>query len=196
MPKRIGNLLPVMTDRNFIRGEMLEHAKKRMDDPTTVPALLHADECVAQVQHWIICGDWVPSKPIRTRHYEPSNGKLRDIDYVPFWPDGVMHWILIDSIYDRVVPKLDPYCVAGIRGRGPHSTKKHVEYWIKTDRAGTKYGAELDIHHNFPETDHDFVMYGYRQLIKDKYWLRLADAVRSEERRVGKECRSRWSPYH
>lgn len=52
-----------------------------------------------------------------------------------------------------------------------------MEYWIKTDRAGTKYGAELDIHHNFPETDHDFAMYGYRQLIKDKYWLRLADAV-------------------
>src|SRR2546429_5304369 len=24
----------------------------------------------------------------------------------------------------------------------------------------------------------------------------LLDAVRSEERRVGKECRSRWSPYH
>src|SRR3712207_6912195 len=24
----------------------------------------------------------------------------------------------------------------------------------------------------------------------------IAEAVRSEERRVGKECRSRWSPYH
>src|SRR5256884_6052953 len=24
----------------------------------------------------------------------------------------------------------------------------------------------------------------------------LASAIRSEERRVGKECRSRWSPYH
>ena len=24
----------------------------------------------------------------------------------------------------------------------------------------------------------------------------LAAVVRSEERRVGKECRSRWSPYH
>ena len=24
----------------------------------------------------------------------------------------------------------------------------------------------------------------------------LLDEVRSEERRVGKECRSRWSPYH
>ena len=25
---------------------------------------------------------------------------------------------------------------------------------------------------------------------------RTAELVRSEERRVGKECRSRWSPYH
>src|SRR5256884_8651055 len=33
------------------------------------------------------------------------------------------------------------------------------------------------------------------------YWanskaLALAGIIRSEERRVGKECRSRWSPYH
>ena len=26
--------------------------------------------------------------------------------------------------------------------------------------------------------------------------VRTTQAVRSEERRVGKECRSRWSPYH
>ena len=33
-----------------------------------------------------------------------------------------------------------------------------------------------------------------------KYWHqssdRLVPSIRSEERRVGKECRSRWSPYH
>ena len=27
-------------------------------------------------------------------------------------------------------------------------------------------------------------------------WARGPSTVRSEERRVGKECRSRWSPYH
>ena len=27
-------------------------------------------------------------------------------------------------------------------------------------------------------------------------WLRAKVPARSEERRVGKECRSRWSPYH
>ena len=27
-------------------------------------------------------------------------------------------------------------------------------------------------------------------------WISAVNAPRSEERRVGKECRSRWSPYH
>src|SRR2546429_9857851 len=28
------------------------------------------------------------------------------------------------------------------------------------------------------------------------HWRPIGFALRSEERRVGKECRSRWSPYH
>ena len=28
------------------------------------------------------------------------------------------------------------------------------------------------------------------------YHVTVVDLLRSEERRVGKECRSRWSPYH
>ena len=30
----------------------------------------------------------------------------------------------------------------------------------------------------------------------DDYHTDYSDGSRSEERRVGKECRSRWSPYH
>ena len=30
----------------------------------------------------------------------------------------------------------------------------------------------------------------------DSSWMALQPLLRSEERRVGKECRSRWSPYH
>ena len=40
-----------------------------------------------------------------------------------------------------------------------------------------------------------------RERMQGEVGVRKADAnetrvVRSEERRVGKECRSRWSPYH
>ena len=32
--------------------------------------------------------------------------------------------------------------------------------------------------------------------IYEEYYTYRFDSARSEERRVGKECRSRWSPYH
>src|SRR5256885_16726268 len=50
------------------------------------------------------------------------------------------------------------------------------------------------------------LMHGYKELCSDPRFVLLAFAsgvpfngmflYRSEERRVGKECRSRWSPYH
>ena len=33
-------------------------------------------------------------------------------------------------------------------------------------------------------------------LMGERSVLEYENALRSEERRVGKECRSRWSPYH
>ena len=35
-----------------------------------------------------------------------------------------------------------------------------------------------------------------KQQATPKYSTRAYNRCRSEERRVGKECRSRWSPYH
>src|SRR5687767_8202577 len=38
---------------------------------------------------------------------------------------------------------------------------------------------------------------GRKQLVSEQSkWDAFVRAMRSEERRVGKECRSRWSPYH
>ena len=42
----------------------------------------------------------------------------------------------------------------------------------------------------------EVVVRGMRPLRKLGYELDVVTAPRSEERRVGKECRSRWSPYH
>ena len=46
--------------------------------------------------------------------------------------------------------------------------------------------------------EEDFVDLSDAELraLTDEYKQRYADGERSEERRVGKECRSRWSPYH
>ena len=39
-------------------------------------------------------------------------------------------------------------------------------------------------------------LFAERRLLELRFGSRKPDKNRSEERRVGKECRSRWSPYH
>ena len=41
-----------------------------------------------------------------------------------------------------------------------------------------------------------FNRYLYPHKLEGMFFSLFVIAVRSEERRVGKECRSRWSPYH
>ena len=35
-----------------------------------------------------------------------------------------------------------------------------------------------------------------KKILTNYYQEKIEEYFRSEERRVGKECRSRWSPYH
>ena len=58
-------------------------------------------------------------------------------------------------------------------------------------------GREKELHllHDIQNDDssHFVAVYGRRRVGKT---FLIREAFRSEERRVGKECRSRWSPYH
>ena len=51
------------------------------------------------------------------------------------------------------------------------------------------------------DSSKDIQLHELKDMINDlkkmiKTLQATVDAARSEERRVGKECRSRWSPYH
>src|SRR3712207_7276334 len=69
-----------------------------------------------------------------------------------------------------------------------YRTKEYVE------RPWEEIKAEIDMAAKFyPDTRRIFLADGDAlNLPKD----RMTEILRSEERRVGKECRSRWSPYH
>src|SRR2546425_10602523 len=55
--------------------------------------------------------------------------------------------------------------------------------------------ALIKRHLTDPRTGHNR-QFPVPDLFRQSIYSRLAGYERSEERRVGKECRSRWSPYH
>ena len=72
------------------------------------------------------------------------------------------------------------------------------------DRTGTgtisKFGYQMrvNLEDGFPLLTTKKVF--YRGIFEELFWFLKGETnirpLRSEERRVGKECRSRWSPYH
>src|SRR3712207_7833339 len=92
------------------------------------------------------------------------------------------------------------------------SRRRHTRYW--RDWSSDVCSSDLAANYYVAEINEAFVRLGveYAQYLERggvpltdvvvKYTKDDADAgdiperLRSEERRVGKECRSRWSPYH
>src|SRR3989441_7709031 len=58
---------------------------------------------------------------------------------------------------------------------------------------GAERGIEAQVLPRYPFRHHLLPM---EPIYRRTWWNNLRALVRSEERRVGKECRSRWSPYH
>src|SRR3712207_9243212 len=90
------------------------------------------------------------------------------------------------------------------------SRRRHTRYW--RDWSSDVCSSDLDEHAPYPlmEADDVVVLLGVdragttvarttlRRVVREPAGrvLPIAEAGRSEERRVGKECRSRWAPYH
>src|SRR3712207_8421432 len=91
------------------------------------------------------------------------------------------------------------------------SRRRHTRYWRdwSSDVCSSDLGSRAE-HREPVEAEGDPARLGHvaerlQEILVD--WVALAvdpdlllhlrlEAPRSEERRVGKECRSRWSPYH
>src|SRR5258707_6096761 len=94
------------------------------------------------------------------------------------------------------------------------SRRRHTRYW--RDWSSDVCSSDLDVSRRY-HGDRNLTRHWIGKNTALRNWLRLAQKVfhkpataqvtngraglvenifRSEERRVGKECRSRWSPYH
>ena len=110
----------------------------------------------------------------------------------------------IDIVFEKVVEHIDvevkqcPNCEATVKGRFPADMPGPLQYG---------HGLKATVINLM--MSHMVAINRVQKLVKSmigitlseasllKFALRLHQALtRSEERRVGKECRSRWSPYH
>lgn len=147
MPKRIGFLYEKMADKGFIRRVILEASRGKRKRREVRRVLKNLDEYVDKTYDMIVSESFVPTPPKEREIYDDSSQKRRIIKVVPFWPDSVMHWLLVTVMKPVLMRGMYHWSCASIPGRGGKRVQKHIRRTLRDDPEGTKYAAELDVKH-------------------------------------------------
>ena len=145
MPKRVGYLYDKMVDRDFIRAVILEAAKGRQSRKDIARILADLDGYVEKTYEIVATESFVPSEPRVREIYDESSEKFRKIKMVPFWPDGVIQWMMVTVMKPVLMRGMHPWSCASIPGRGGKRVHKKISSALRNDPKGTKYAAELDV---------------------------------------------------
>jgi len=177
MPKRVGYLYDKMVDRDFIRSVIQEAAKGRRNRRDIARVLADLDGYVEKTYELVATESFVPSAPKVREIYDESSEKFRKIKMVPFWPDGVIQWMLVTAMKPVLMRGMHPWSCASIPGRGGKRIHKKIRGALRNDPKGTKYAAELDVAQYYPSISGKKLIWALARKIKDKRFLRTVYSI-------------------
>lgn len=177
MPKKVGFLYDEMEDRNFIRGAILDAVKHRTSRDDVVPIVKDLDGYVERVHEMVVTESFVPSKPKEKRIFDQSSQKYRLIKMVPFWPDGIMHWLIVSAMRPVLMRGMYRWSCASIPNRGTKDVRLYIGRIMRNDVKNTKYAAEMDVEHFYPSIPIKRLIWALARKIKDKRFLRLVYSI-------------------
>ena len=177
MPKKVGFLYDKMLDREFIRSVIIAAAHDRTSRADVAPVLADLDEYVERAYELVATDSFVPSKPKEREIYDESSQKCRKIKMVPFWPDGIIQWMLVAAMKPVLMRGMYHWSCASIPDRGNKRVRERIKDIMRNDRKGTRYAAELDIAQYYPSICIKRLIWALARKIKDKRLLKMIYSI-------------------
>lgn len=171
----------LISEENLRRAIMTVNASHRWHPhhkPNKTVRRVEADvDGHAKLLREIIQSGYDAAKPRLARRWDKSAGKWRDIAEPRLWPDQYVHHAVIQVLEPVMMRGMDPFCCGSIKGRGIHYGMKAIKKWMRTDKKGTKYAQELDIHHFYDSLTVETVMGQLRRMVKDRRMLEVCQRL-------------------
>ena len=156
---------------------MYKRQKGRRSRKDIAPVLADLDGYVEKTYELVASEIFVPSEPKIREIYDESSEKHRKIKMVPFWPDGVIQWMLVTAMKPVLMRGMHPWSCASIPGRGGKRIHKKIRGALRNDPKGTKYAAELDVAQYYPSISGKRLIWALARKIKDKRFLRTVYSI-------------------
>lgn len=173
--KRVGNLYERIYDIENLR-KAHKNAKKGKGWYKEVKEIeKDPDKYLYQLQ------DMMKNHTYKTSEYEvfykQEGKKNRKIYKLPYFPDRVAQWAILQIIEPYIINHLIVDTYSAIPKRGIHYGLKRVQTAMQTDVKGCQYCLKLDAKHYYQSINHDILKQKYRRLFKDPDLLWILDEI-------------------
>jgi hypothetical protein len=176
--KRLNHVLSEETVTiKLCEQSILEAAKGKTNRNSVRDILLNLSYYSNKLRNMILNNTYIPSKYKECHIIDRGSKKHRVLQKPKFYPDQCMHHVMINLIKDKIIKKLDPYCIAGIKHRGIIYGHKAIKRWISNDNKGTKYCIKGDIRKFYDTIKPEIIMKELYKYIKDKRYLELIKKI-------------------
>lgn len=125
----------------------------------------------------VLNGNYEPSKHKICHIIDKPSGKRRTLEKPLFYPDQCVHHVAILLTEKRLLKRLDPYCICGIKGRGTNYGVKAIKTWLKKDHKHTKYCLQGDIRKCYESIRPELTVQAFAKFIKDPKYLELIKTI-------------------
>lgn len=177
MPKRVGFLYEKMCDKDMIRLAIIQSSDHKRHRHDVQKVIRNMDKYVDKTYELLVSGSFRPSQPKIRERYDSACQKTRKICVVPYWPDGVMHQLMVMVLKDVLTRGMYAWTCAAVPKRGASRAEKYIQRAIKNDPKGTKYVLKLDVRKFYPSVNHDRLMAALERKVKDRKYLHTVRSI-------------------
>ena len=173
MPKRKGFLYEWMCDKEHIREAIVFGAKDKHDRRDVRRVLTDVDGYTDRVYDLLQTQTFAPAQPKKRKIFDNSSRKWREIEYVPFFPDGIVHTLMVLAAAPVFLRGMNYWCCASVPGRGGKHALRRCKRVIHHGKKGSRYVCKMDVHHFYHPVDRRKLIWMLAHKIKDKKYLKL-----------------------
>lgn len=171
--KRTGYLFEEICSIENIQQAITNAAKGKKRRRCVNRVLNNRDKAAEAIRNLLISKQFAPKPYNKFDIKDGASGKERTIYCPAFYPDQIVHWVVIQVLQPVIMKGMYALCCGSIPGRGMHYGKRYIERWLRRDRKNTKYCLKLDIKKYYPHIRTDVLKEKFCRKIKDKnaLWL-------------------------
>ena len=167
------DIYALMCDKEHIREAIVFGSKDKHDRRDVRRVLADVDGYTDRVYDLLQTQTFVPAQPKKRSIYDNSSRKWREIEYVPFFPDGIIHTLMVLAAAPGFLRGMNYWCCASVPGRGGKHALRRCKRVIHHDKKGSRYVCKMDVHHFYHSVDRRKLIWMLAHKIKDKKYLKL-----------------------